>query len=164
MRYDGTLTAVSRSRVECALSLYHAGIAPRLIMTGKSGFVLPKPVSEAEALARHARARGVPEGALVIEDHARDTLGNARHTLERYLRPNHWRRVRIVTSAFHERRAAAVFRAVLGSEYEHSFTVVPSGVTPAELVLRLLEPVKLAFLPNVQPVKARHTRKRAKVH
>jgi uncharacterized SAM-binding protein YcdF (DUF218 family) len=114
-------------------------------MTGRSGFVLAKPVSEAEAMAAHARAQDVPDSALVIEDHARDTFGNARHTRERYLAPNLWRRVHVVTSDFHHRRANVVFRSVLGSEYECSFTLVPSGATPAELVLRLLEPVKYTF-------------------
>ena len=143
VRYDGSLTAVSRARVERALELYRAGLAPRLIMTGKSGFFLRKPISEAAAMAALARARNVPAGALLVEDQARDTFGNARYTHQRYLAPNRWQRVHIVTSHFHRRRAKVLFRAVLGSDFKCSFSVIASGVTPAELVLRVLEPLKV---------------------
>ena len=146
VRYDGTLSAVSRARVECAIGLYRAGVAPRLIMTGKSGLLLSKPLSEAGVMAAHARAYDVPASALLVEEQARDTLGNARFTREHYLAPNAWRRVHIVTSHFHRRRAEILFRAVLGRDYECSFTLVASGSTPAEIALRLLEPIKLSFL------------------
>src|SRR5262245_17797586 len=87
VRRDGVLTTVSRARVERALELYRAGVAPRLIMTGKCGLFLKKPVSEARAMAEFARTRDVPESHILIEDHARDTLGNACHTRDRYLAP-----------------------------------------------------------------------------
>jgi uncharacterized SAM-binding protein YcdF (DUF218 family) len=150
VRYDGRLTEVSRARVECALGLYRAGVAPRLIMTGKSGLLLSKPVSEADAMAAHARAHDVPETALLVEQRARDTYGNARFTHERYLAPNRWQRVHIVTSHFHRQRAKLLFGAVLGAEYDCSYTLVASGASPAELALRLLEPIKLTFLPHIR--------------
>ena len=153
VRYDGTLTAVSRARVECAIGLYRAGVAARLIMTGKSGLLLSKPLSEAGAMAAHAYRHKVPASALLVEEQARDTFGNARYTRERYLAPNSWRRVHIVTSHFHRRRAEVLFRAVLGRAYECSFTLVASGTTPAEIALRLLEPIKLSYL-RVRPPRA----------
>src|SRR5688572_16338100 len=118
VRRDGTLTVVSRARVEHALALYRIGVAPRLIMTGKCGFFLKKPVTEAASMAGYARQHNIPADAILIEEHARHTLGNACLTREHFLAPNHWRRVHIVTSDFHARRAEALFCAALGADYD----------------------------------------------
>jgi uncharacterized SAM-binding protein YcdF (DUF218 family) len=150
VRRDGALTTVSRARVESALELYRAGVAPRFIMTGKCGLFRKKPVSEALAMAEFARTHNVPEGHILIEDHARDTLGNACHTRDRYLAPARWRRLHIVTSDFHRKRAETLFRAALGSGYTCEFTMVASGFTRAELALRLWEPLKPVRLALLQ--------------
>lgn len=142
MRRDGSLTVVSRARVERASELYHEGLAPRLILTGRYGALFSKPVSEASAMYRQASVYGVPADALLLEEDARNTLGNARCTRERYLAPNRWHRVRVVTSDFHARRAASLFRLVLGDVYDVSFSEVPTGTTFDERALRLLERIK----------------------
>jgi len=142
IRRDGSLTVVSRARVEHATALYRQGVAPRLILTGRCGVFMPKSVSEASAMHTHAHAAGVPVDALLLEEHARSTLGNARFTLARYLAPNRWRRVHIVTSDFHASRASSLFRYTLGDAFELSVSVVASGASMEERVLRWLEPFK----------------------
>ena len=166
VRRDGTLTVVSRARVEHALDLYRAGVAPRLIMTGRHGAFLKKPISEAHAMATLARAAGVPDHAILIEDNARDTLGNACFTRDHHLAPNQWRRVHVVTSDFHRKRAYALFCIALGADYKCVFSAIPSGFTRTELVLRLLEPIKpikLALfvrLARLEPEAIRQLRRR----
>ena len=147
---NGALTIVSRARVERTLELYRAGVAPRLIMTGKCGFFLKKPISEAAAMAEFARQHSVPAKAILIEEHARDTLGNACFTREHFLAPNDWRRVHIVTSDFHARRAEALFRAALGTGYDCVVSTVTSGISSVEIALRVLEPIKPIRLALLQ--------------
>src|SRR5690606_12833417 len=113
---------VSLTRVARAVELYHAGIATRMILSGRCGLTAPEPtVTEAAAMARYAREHGVPDAALLLEEEARDTLGNAYFTRELFLEPNGWRSIRVVTSDFHLSRAAWVFRKILGPRYDFSF-------------------------------------------
>ena len=144
---DGTLTNVSQARVQRALELYCQGVAPRLIMTGRCGAFFRKPVGEAVAMAALARANELPAQTVLVEEAARDTLGNALFTRDRHLAPNGWSRVHVVTSDFHYRRAATLFRDVLGAGYQYSFSLVASGNSRSEIALRLLEPIKIALLP-----------------
>lgn len=146
---DGSLPGVARTRVARAVELFRAGVASHLILSGRCGLTAPEPeVTEAAAMAQYAREHGVPAEALLLEEEARDTLGNAYFTREMYLAPNGWRSIRVVTSDFHLSRAAWVFRKILGSSYDFSFTSAASGLSPRELILRALEECKLAIFLN----------------
>ena len=146
---DGSLPQVCAARVERAAQLYHARIAPRLIMSGRCGLADPDPaVTEAAAMRVHAVQLGVPESAILLEEEARDTLGNAYYTRELFLAPNGWTSIRVVTSDFHLSRAAWVFRKVLGTAYDFSFVSAPSGFSPRELIFRALEECKLSIFLN----------------
>src|SRR5271169_6400 len=65
-----------RRRVERGVRLYQEGVAPVLLLSG--GGSGPEP--EAELMRGIALAYGVPQAALLIEPHSRDTVGNARET------------------------------------------------------------------------------------
>lgn len=146
---DGTLPAVACARVIRAVELFHAGIAPRLILSGRCGLTDPDPVvTEAAAMATYALEHGVPADCLLLEEVARDTVGNAYFTREMYLAPNGWISIRVVTSDFHLSRAAFVFRKILGPSYDFSFVSSDSGFTPRELILRALEECKLLIFLN----------------
>ena len=129
---DGTLPLVARRRVERAVELFEGGVAPRLILSGRCGLgVVHAPVTEAAAMAAHAASFGVPAGALLLEEDAKDTLGNAYFTWARYLEPNGWSSIRVVTSDFHLSRAAMVFRKILGPGYDFSSSRRPPASPPA---------------------------------
>lgn len=146
---DGTLPPVARARVERAVELFERGVAPRLILSGRCGLSGPEPsVTEAAAMAEHAAGFGVPRSALFLEDDAKDTLGNAYFTRERFLEPNDWTSIRVVTSDFHLSRAAWVFRKILGPGYDVSFVSAPSGLSPRELIDRALEECKITIFLN----------------
>lgn len=146
---DGTLPPVARARVERGVELFESGVAPRLILSGRCGLSAPEPaVTEAAAMAGYAAAFGVPRGALFLEDDAKDTLGNAYFTRERFLEPNGWTSIRVVTSDFHLSRAAWVFRKILGPGYDVSFVSAPSGLSPRELIGRALEECKITIFLN----------------
>lgn len=145
----GALPLVARARVERAAEVFHSGIAPRLVLSGLCGLMEPEPaVSEAAAMAAYAVELGVPREAMLLEDESRDTLGNAYFTRERYLEPNGWSSIRVVTSDFHLSRAAWVFRKVLGGAYDFSFVSAASGLSPRELIDRAVEECRILIFLN----------------
>jgi uncharacterized SAM-binding protein YcdF (DUF218 family) len=146
---DGSLPPIPRTRVARAVELYDQGIAPRIIVSGLCGLRQEEPpISEAAAMARFATEMGVPESALHLEEESRDTVGNAFFTRERFLGPNGWRSIRVVTSDFHLSRAAWVFRKMLGARYDFSFTSAASGLSPRELIFRSLEECRISIFLN----------------
>ncbi len=146
---DGSLPTVARTRVERAVELLREGIAPRMILSGRCGLLADEPaVTEAAAMAAAAEELGIPAEALHLEEESRDTLGNAFFVRERFLVPKAWRSIRVVTSDFHLSRAAWVFRKMLGSRYDFSFTSASSGLPPRELIFRSLEECRISIFLN----------------
>jgi uncharacterized SAM-binding protein YcdF (DUF218 family) len=84
---DGSIGPIARSRVLEAIRQYHAGVAPRLLMTG--GAVLNQFV-EAQVMQQFARSQGVPDGALIAEGEARNTIQNAFYSYKITDGVQHW--------------------------------------------------------------------------
>ena len=101
----------ARARVEEGVRLFRAQRAPRLLLTG--GPTGDAGVIEADVMAAHAEAEGVPPAAILRERAASDTIENARLSLA-VLRSmlDHPRapRVLLVTNDYHMARAARLFR------------------------------------------------------
>jgi uncharacterized SAM-binding protein YcdF (DUF218 family) len=126
-------------RVWHGVRLFQAGKAPWLVL---SGGTLPWRVQdgpEAEAMLAFATDLGVPPEHVLIEAQSATTRGNAVETA-RLLAEHGIRRVLLVTSALHMRRAEATFRAV-------GLDVVPAA-TDHEVVERA--PTVLDYLPDAQ--------------
>lgn len=126
---QGRLPLAALERVRRGVALYNLGIAPRIILAGRCALMAdghPTPVTEARAMANAAIEAGVPESALLLEEESEDTIGNAYFTARRYLEPNDWNTVRVVTSDYHVPRAAWVFRKVLGDSVDVSFSPASS--------------------------------------
>lgn len=112
---DGALSSVVAERVAGGVALWLAGAAPMLVMTGGKGPGAAHP--EAPAMAAAAKAAGVRDDAILVEDRSRTTAENAREVAE--LLPE-GARVWIVTQPFHGRRARRLFRrAGLDAEVWH---------------------------------------------
>lgn len=75
-QYAGRPSPVLRARLDHALELYRAGLAPRMIVTGGMG--TGDTTSEAEVSARYVRARGVPDTAIMLEREGRTTTQSLR--------------------------------------------------------------------------------------
>lgn len=147
---DGTLAPAVAARVQAAAELWKRGVAPRIIFTGRTGIGGPDdpPITEAAAMARAVERVGVPREVVLLEENARDTVGNAWFVKRDFLDPNGWRSLRVVTSDFHLSRAAWVFRKVLGPDYDFAFTSAFSGFSPRELIARALEECRLSIFLN----------------
>jgi uncharacterized SAM-binding protein YcdF (DUF218 family) len=90
-------------RPERAAELYLAGVAPRIIVSGKG---------DAEDNRRILEARGVPPSAVLLEPDSRSTRQNAQFSA-RLLHSLGAHRVVLVTSWYHSRRALRCFQRTL---------------------------------------------------
>jgi uncharacterized SAM-binding protein YcdF (DUF218 family) len=96
----------SGDRILAAEELWRAKKAPQIVISGGSGLILQTGESEARILERWLTARGVP---VMAETDSRNTAENAIETAKIAHREG-WRRILLVTSAFHMPRSIACFR------------------------------------------------------
>jgi uncharacterized SAM-binding protein YcdF (DUF218 family) len=146
---DGSLPELARQRVARAVELFAWETAPRIIFSGRCSLMAlgEPPVTEAHAMAEHAVSLGIPREVVMLEEESRDTIGNAYFVLRRFLEPNDWNSIRVVTSDFHIQRSAWVFQKVLGLGYDVSFSPAPSELDHSTITARAREEADItAFL------------------
>ena len=97
-QYDGRPSPVLRARLDHAIRLYHAGIAPRMITTGGVG--PGDTVSEAMVGRRYAIRHGVPADVILTE---RSGLGTTESLAEvvRLMRDGRMESAVLVSDPFH---------------------------------------------------------------
>ena len=93
-----------------AATLFHAGWASQVVASGR----MLRPYSSiADLIARDLQSRGVPASAIMRFSHrANDTLEEA-DVLRVLVTEKGWRRILLVTSNYHTRRARYIFRKIL---------------------------------------------------
>lgn len=94
-----------------AIRLYKEGWADSLIFSGAA--LDTSGPSNAQAMKKQALAEGVPERAIITEEFSRTTAENARNTSQ-FIVEQDLKRVILVTSAYHQRRASLEFGSRLG--------------------------------------------------
>lgn len=99
------------SRAAEAIRLYKDGWADTLIFSGAAQDTTGP--SNAEAMKKQALAEGVPAQSIITEEFSRTTAENARNTSQ-FIVEQDLKRVVLVTSAYHQRRASLEFGARLG--------------------------------------------------
>lgn len=145
---DGEPPAWVSARLQRAFELHEASAGPALsgkpyvVCSGRGSAHLPsQSVSEAEVCARYLIGRGVPPGDILEEQLAQDTLGNAFFSRALHTDFLGLRRLAIITSAFHTKRAERIFRHVFSLEplpngnYSLSFEATPDDGVGAEALL-----------------------------
>ena len=75
-QYNGRPSAILKARLEHAIDLYDAGLAPAFIVTG--GRADGDITTEAASARAFAVSRGVPESVILAEDRGRTTLESLR--------------------------------------------------------------------------------------
>ncbi|HYE87794.1 MAG TPA: ElyC/SanA/YdcF family protein [Vicinamibacterales bacterium] len=111
-----------QERVSQAITLYKAGFAPRVIFS--SGYVFT--MHEAAVMKSVAVDNGVPEQAILLEERAATTFENVVYS-NRILLNNGWKRILLVSSPYHMRRAMLTWRKV-----SPEVTVTPTPVPQSE--------------------------------
>ncbi|MGQ9525185.1 MAG: YdcF family protein [Armatimonadota bacterium] len=94
-----------------AAQLFHRGLAPKVLVCG---CWIAWKTNEADAMAAHLRHLGVPPSSILIEGDSYSTYTQALRCLL-ILRRHKARSILLVTSPTHSRRAARIFRQVLGT-------------------------------------------------
>lgn len=102
------------SRAQRGIELYNQGFAPIIIF---SGAALDDGPSNAYAMRNQALGSGIPADHIYIDEISQNTYENAVHTKE-ILNKLGVKKIILVTSPYHQRRANQTFRAVLGPDYE----------------------------------------------
>ena len=100
-----------QGRIQKGIQLFKEGYAPRLVVTG--GMLIAPDRTQADYLAEVAQRAGVPAAAIIKEGRSSSTWQDAVLTVDLARRLG-WKRVIVVTSEWHSRRAAMVFRRVYG--------------------------------------------------
>jgi uncharacterized SAM-binding protein YcdF (DUF218 family) len=103
---SGLAGAAIHRRVAHAIRVLERRRIDVLLLSGGNGGSGP---SEAEVMRRLVLEHGSPVKTIVTEDRSRNTFENAVYT-GRVMRDHDWRRIVIVTDAWHMRRAIYVFR------------------------------------------------------
>jgi uncharacterized SAM-binding protein YcdF (DUF218 family) len=118
------------ARLQRAAELYRQGYAPLVIISAGTAVQEGNArMPEAAVMHKQALALGLPEGALVLEDHSLSTIQNARYTSQ-ICEARDIDSILLVTSAYHSARARLVFRDVMGPEIAVSAQPASRGHHP----------------------------------
>ena len=98
-------------RTQTAVDLWNRKLAPLIIFAGASED--PNSVASGELMKRDAVALGVPEAAILVEPSSNTTQENARLVAE-LMTARGLRSAILVTSPYHQRRAANLFANAFG--------------------------------------------------
>ena len=101
------------ARTQEAVGLYQRGWADTLIFSGAAAD--KQGPSNAAAMREHALSLGVPSEAIIIEEYSETTRENAALT-NTVFTEREFRRVILVTSGYHQRRANLEFRNSVGGD------------------------------------------------
>lgn len=107
---DRIHTAKGADRFLQALQLYRLGKVDKFLISGGSGLIMKDRVPEADQIEKILLMAGVPEKDIITESNSRNTRENAINTAQVLAQHPEWKRLLLVTSAFHMRRAKGCFR------------------------------------------------------
>jgi len=110
-----------KSRVGKAVELYRRGYAPRILVTGRN---------EDTLIVQRLISAGVPKSAILVEPAAESTFENAAFTLP-ILKERNARKVLLVTSWYHSRRASTVFN---DPSAKIEFFSIPTDTVPVDCI------------------------------
>lgn len=102
------------ARTKYGITLYNLGIAPKILFVGAAA---DGNESNAAAMSAIAMRSSVPVENILVEEKSRNTCENAKLS-KTTLKDNDFRKITLVTSAYHQRRAFNEFKKELGGDYE----------------------------------------------
>lgn len=102
----------TNSRAAEAIKLYKAGYAPTLIFSGAA--LDQSSPSNAQAMEDLALAQGVPASHILLDEASQNTAQNASQVAT-LAHARGYKQIILVTSPYHQRRAAITFHHALGS-------------------------------------------------
>jgi uncharacterized SAM-binding protein YcdF (DUF218 family) len=116
LSHNGVNPCIS-ARAGHAADLYKEGFAPTIIATGGPTAGPDRP-TESEVLESVLESDGVPQGAIIQENRALDTIQNMSYS-QTIMRQHGWNTAVLVTEPFHVKRATLI-------AHDDGMTVYPS--------------------------------------
>jgi uncharacterized SAM-binding protein YcdF (DUF218 family) len=126
-QYNGRPSPVLQARLDHALKLYRADLAPRVVVTGGVG--RGDVESEATVGKRYLTARGVPASAVVLEAEGRST-GESMTAVAAWARKEKVKTVLLVSDPFHMARLRVEARRTGITAYLSPTTTSPISENP----------------------------------
>ena len=142
----------TEARTNEAIRLQKEGWASHLIFSGAAKD-LSGP-SNAEVMRRAALEAGVKSNLIDVEELSQNTFGNAKGTA-RIIQERGYKKVILVTSKYHQRRAGLEFQRLLGQEvrvinhsapHDRNWPTKSWWLHPDSLMLSLVETVKTTYV------------------
>jgi uncharacterized SAM-binding protein YcdF (DUF218 family) len=140
-QYNGRPSPVLKARLDHAVELFRAGLAPAVVVTG--GIGTGDRVSEAAVGHRYLRALAVPDSAIIVRPDGRTTDESMRSVAE-WMHDRELRRALLVSDPFHMARLRIEARRANIRAYTsptHTSPIVPGSRTEAGYLA--LEALKL---------------------
>jgi uncharacterized SAM-binding protein YcdF (DUF218 family) len=114
-------------RVNRAAQLYRSQAAPIVVASGR----MLRPYAGIGELMQHDLVeRGVPQTAIIVFKHTADNTREEAEALRSLVQDRGWKRVLVVTSNFHTRRARYIFSRVLASTQVFVASAPDTGFDP----------------------------------
>jgi uncharacterized SAM-binding protein YcdF (DUF218 family) len=151
-QYNGRPSPVLKARLDHAVILYRAGLAPNVVVTG--GIGTGDRISEAAVGHRYLRALGVPDAAIVVRPDGR-TTDESMNSVAEWMHGRELTRILLVSDPFHmarlkiEARRASLHAFVSptrtspitpGSKREIGYLALEALKLPVTAVQALLSP------------------------
>jgi len=116
---EGNLPPMSVRSVEKAQELLVGDRVGQVLFCGKWSrhFDYLPPKTEAAAMRELALSLGVPEERIFVEDQSLDTISNLYYAKKRYLAPNGWHDIMLLTMYETDERGVLVAKCMLGPAY-----------------------------------------------
>jgi uncharacterized SAM-binding protein YcdF (DUF218 family) len=135
--HDRVYTGKGTDRVLMPLRLYKEGYIKKIIISGGSGSLTRKHSSEALEIKKILRQSGVPSEDILYEDQSRNTHENAQFTKQLLTGYPELKKLLLVTSAFHMKRAAACFKkeGIMADVFSADFYTTDRSFTPDKLLI-----------------------------
>lgn len=94
---DGTISSILKSRISCAIELYHQGIIQYVLV---SGGAIHNQYEEANCMKEYALCHGVSEECIIVENQAKSTYHNMLYASE-LMKQYHCHDCYVVTNSWH---------------------------------------------------------------
>lgn len=92
-----------------AIALYKKGQIKQILLSGGSANLIDQKIKEADLAIQYLKLIGIPDSAIMIENHSRNTIENARYSLALIAKSKPKAKILVITSAWHIPRAKLIF-------------------------------------------------------
>ncbi len=146
---QGKISKITKERLNGFLKEKNKFIKMPILLSSRwSGLMEIKPkITEAQAMKKYLIANGISASRFYSEDKSLDTVSNAIFSREIVAKHKNWKRILLVTSGWHMRRASWLFKEVFGHSYQ--IVVFPAMSEEKNMIRNVQEVFLLAISKRI---------------